>query len=121
MLIAALTPFLLLRVIPLSEAAGHAALHRGAARGAVGAMPGARTGGMVVRQFVLSGPTGRERSSPGPQDPRGGPADSEAGAATSAGQGEPAGMNRDEFSRSSRSGRSNAAGWWAACDCGRPA
>jgi hypothetical protein len=58
MLIAALTPFLLLRVIPLSEAAGHAALHRGAARGAVGAMPGARTGGMVVRQFVLSGATG---------------------------------------------------------------
>lgn len=54
MLIAAFTPFLLLRLIPMSEAAAHVALHRGSASGALAAAPGAQTGATVVRQFVLT-------------------------------------------------------------------
>ncbi len=53
MVIAAFTPLLLLRLIPLAEAAGHAALHRGAARAAMATAPGAQTAAMVVRQSVL--------------------------------------------------------------------
>jgi hypothetical protein len=54
MVIAAFTPWLLLRLIPMAEAAGHVALHRGSARSAVGAAPGAQTGAMVARQTVLA-------------------------------------------------------------------
>ena len=53
MLIAALTPWLLLRLVPIAESAGHLALHRGSARAAVGTAPGAQTAAMVVRQSVL--------------------------------------------------------------------
>ena len=53
MLIAALTPWILLRLIPMAEAAGHVGLHRGAARSAIGTAPGAQTAAMVVRQAVL--------------------------------------------------------------------
>jgi hypothetical protein len=53
MVIAALTPWLLLRLVPIAEAAGHLALHRGSARSAVGTMPGARTAAGVVQQTAL--------------------------------------------------------------------
>ena len=53
MLIAALTPWLLLRLVPIAETAGHLALHRGSARAALGTAPGAQTAAMVVRQSVL--------------------------------------------------------------------
>lgn len=53
MLIAAFTPWLLLRIVPLAEAAGHLGIHRGSARAALGAAPGAQTGSMIVRQAVL--------------------------------------------------------------------
>ena len=55
MLIAALTPWMLLRLVPIAEAAGHLALHRGSARAAAGSLPGAQTAAMVVRQSVLAG------------------------------------------------------------------
>lgn len=57
MLIAALTPWMLLRLVPLAEAAGHLALHRGSARAAIGTAPGAQTAAMVVRQSVLTAAT----------------------------------------------------------------
>jgi hypothetical protein len=53
MLIAALTPFMLLRLVPIADAAGHLSLHRGSTRAAIGAAPGAQTAAMVVRQSVL--------------------------------------------------------------------
>jgi hypothetical protein len=53
MLISALTPWLLLRLIPIAEAAGHVAIHRGAARAAIATAPGAQTAAMIVRQSVL--------------------------------------------------------------------
>jgi hypothetical protein len=53
MIIAALTPWLLLRLVPIAESAGHLALHRGSARAAMGTAPGAQTAAMVVRQSVL--------------------------------------------------------------------
>ena len=65
MLIAALTPFLLLRLIPVSDAAAYMALRRGAAKSALAAAPGAQTGAMVVRQFVL-----RSAAAPATQGPR---------------------------------------------------
>jgi hypothetical protein len=49
MLIAALTPWLLLRLIPFAEAATQVGLQRGAMRGAIGSAPGAGTATMVVR------------------------------------------------------------------------
>jgi hypothetical protein len=54
MLIAALTPWMLLQLVPIAEAAGHLALHRGSARAALGNAPGAQTAAMVVRQSVLT-------------------------------------------------------------------
>ncbi len=59
MLIAALTPWLLLRLIPMAESAGHLALHRGSARAALGTAPGAQTAAMVVRQSALVAVTDR--------------------------------------------------------------
>lgn len=53
MVIAALTPWLLLRLVPIAESAGHLALHRGSARAAVAAAPGAQTAATVVQQTVL--------------------------------------------------------------------
>jgi hypothetical protein len=53
MLIAALTPWLLMRLVPIAEAAGHLALHRGSVRSAVSAAPGVRTAATVVQQTVL--------------------------------------------------------------------
>jgi hypothetical protein len=53
MLIAALTPWLILRMLPIAESAGHLPLHRGSAKGAIGTAPGAQTASMVVRQAVL--------------------------------------------------------------------
>lgn len=55
MLIAALTPWLLLRVIPITESAGHQGLHRSSVSGAVGSTPGAGTASMVARQAILTG------------------------------------------------------------------
>ena len=82
MVIAALTPWLLLRLIPIAEAAGHLAIHRGSARAALGTAPGAQTAAMVVRQSVLvaASPGGlaaarhqlltRPAAAPGPPLPR---------------------------------------------------
>ena len=53
MLIAALTPWVLLRMLPIAETAGHLALHRGSAKGAMGTAPGAQTASMVARQALL--------------------------------------------------------------------
>jgi hypothetical protein len=53
MVIAALTPWLLLRLIPIAETAGHLALHRGSARSAAASAPGAATAATVVQQTVL--------------------------------------------------------------------
>jgi hypothetical protein len=53
MVIAAFTPWMLLRLVPMAEAAGHMAIHRGAAKGALGTAPGAQTAAMVARQSVL--------------------------------------------------------------------
>jgi hypothetical protein len=55
MLIAALTPWLLLRLIPIAESAGHLGLHRASVSGAVGSTPGAGTASMVARQAILTG------------------------------------------------------------------
>ena len=52
MLVAALTPLLLLRIIPFAETAAHAGLQRGAMRGAVTAAPGAGAASMVVRLAI---------------------------------------------------------------------
>jgi len=49
MLIAALTPMLLLRIIPFAESATQVGLQRGAARGAVASAPGSQSASMVVR------------------------------------------------------------------------
>lgn len=57
MVIAALTPWLLLRLIPIAESAGHLALHRGSTRAALASAPGARTGAAVVQQTVLMSAT----------------------------------------------------------------
>ncbi len=67
MVIAALTPWLLLRLIPIAEAAGHLALHRGSARAALGTAPGAQTAAMVVRQSVLVAATPASRGLAGHQ------------------------------------------------------
>jgi hypothetical protein len=53
MLIAALTPWVLFRLVPIAETAGHLALHRGSAAAALGSAPGGQTAAMVVRQSVL--------------------------------------------------------------------
>ncbi len=49
MLIAALTPALLLKIVPFAETATQVGLQRGAARGAVTSAPGAQSASMVVR------------------------------------------------------------------------
>jgi hypothetical protein len=49
MLIAALTPALLLRIVPFAESATQVGLQRGAARGAVASAPGSQSASMVVR------------------------------------------------------------------------
>ncbi len=54
MLIAALTPWLLLRLVPITETAGHTGLTRSSVTGAAGSAPGAGTASMVARQAVLS-------------------------------------------------------------------
>ena len=78
MLVAALTPLLLLRIIPFAETAAHAGLQRGAMRGAVAAAPGANTASMVVRlamakQFTgalaAGGAGGAARALPPPPPP----------------------------------------------------
>jgi hypothetical protein len=53
MVIAALTPWLLIRLVPIAESAGHLALHRGSARSAMATAPGARTAANVVQQTAL--------------------------------------------------------------------
>jgi hypothetical protein len=53
MLLAALTPWMLLQLVPIAESAAHVALHRGSARTALRSAPGAETAAMVVRQSVL--------------------------------------------------------------------
>jgi hypothetical protein len=54
MLIAAFTPWMLLRLVPLAEGASHSGLSRGSATGAVGGVPGAGTASMVARQVAIS-------------------------------------------------------------------
>lgn len=58
MLVAALTPLLLLRIIPFAETAAQAGLQRGVMRGAVAAAPGANTASMVVRLAMAKQFTG---------------------------------------------------------------
>ena len=49
MLVAALAPWVLLRIIPFAETAAQSSLQRGSVRGAVNAAPGANSANMVIR------------------------------------------------------------------------